>query len=92
MRKDGGVRKTAKYVLLLLALISALGGVALAPLGWAEGPAQTGEAKKDAAVAKKYPPYPDVWGYELPWPGKDDRDSSMSIYKMPDGDYAVLLC
>ena len=50
------MRKTARYFLILFALISVLGGMALAPLGWAEGPAQAGlsEAHKQAlAVYKK---------------------------------------
>lgn len=38
---------------------------------------------------KKYPPYPDVWGYEFPWPGKENRYVAMDIAKMPDGDYMV---
>lgn len=36
---------------------------------------------------KKYPPYPDVWGYELPWPDKSIRHSSIRIFRLPDGDY-----
>lgn len=40
-------------------------------------------------AGKKYPPYPDVCGYEFPWPEKNDRDSRISIAKMPDGDYMI---
>lgn len=39
--------------------------------------------------SKKYPPYPDVWGYEFPWPGKGDRDSSIKVNKVPNGDFLV---
>ena len=41
------------------------------------------------AEEKKYPPYPDVWGYEFPWPGKGDRNSSLNITKIADGDYII---
>jgi hypothetical protein len=39
-----------------------------------------------SAEERKYPPYPDVWGYELPWPNVSRQ---VFIYKMPDGDFAV---
>jgi hypothetical protein len=38
-----------------------------------------------AEEAKKYPPYPDVWGYGSPWP----TQSHVNLYKMPNGDYAI---
>jgi len=41
------------------------------------------------AQEKKYPPYPDVWGYEFPWPGKENRYVAIDVAKMPDGDYMV---
>lgn len=41
------------------------------------------------AQEKKYPPYPDVWGYEFPWPEKKSRNSFIDVTKMPDGDYMV---
>ena len=41
------------------------------------------------AQEKKYPPYPDVWGYEFPWPEKDSRRSGIDIAKMPYGDYKI---
>jgi hypothetical protein len=41
------------------------------------------------AEEKKYPPYPDVWGYELPWPKKDSMRSNIEISKMQNGDYLV---
>jgi hypothetical protein len=40
-----------------------------------------------STAVKKYPPYPDVWGYELPWPDKNSRYSVIRIYKLPDGDF-----
>jgi hypothetical protein len=48
--KDGGVRMWIRQSFVLLAL-----GVVLAI------PVQADEASKEAAVVKKYPPYPDVW-------------------------------
>ncbi|MFB3884944.1 MAG: hypothetical protein ACE144_06930 [Thermodesulfobacteriota bacterium] len=42
-----------------------------------------------AQVQTKYPPYPDVWGYEFPWPEKNSRNSFINVTKMPDGDYLV---
>ncbi len=42
-----------------------------------------------AQEKKKYPPYPDVWGYEFPWPEKNSRNSFINVTKMPDGDYMV---
>jgi len=42
-----------------------------------------------AVETKKYPPYPDVWGYEFPWPQKDSRRSNIEVAKMPNGDYMV---
>jgi len=36
---------------------------------------------------KKYPPYPDVWGYEFPWPGNEDRYSAIDIKRIANGDY-----
>jgi hypothetical protein len=55
-------------------------GVLVMPT-WAEETTQSG------AVTKKYPPYPDVWGYELPWPDTNNRQSVISIFSLPDGDY-----
>jgi hypothetical protein len=42
-----------------------------------------------AEEKKKYPPYPDVWGYEFPWPGKQNRYSSINVIKMENGDYMI---
>lgn len=42
-----------------------------------------------AEEKKKYPPYPDVWGYELPWPDKNSRRSGIDIAKMPFGDHMI---
>jgi len=40
-------------------------------------------------AVKRYPPYPDVWGYELPWPSADDPGTLPKFYKMPDGEVTV---
>lgn len=48
-------------------------------------------------VQRRYPPYPDVWGYELGETGKekDGSDSpfvltaTMNVLEMPNGDYAI---
>lgn len=39
------------------------------------------------AEEKKYPPYPDVWGYELPVYGTSRPVTHVA--KMPDGDYII---
>jgi len=38
---------------------------------------------------KKYPPYPEVWGYEFPWPGKRNRYAAIDVAKTPNGDFVV---
>src|SRR6266852_598231 len=73
------MRTKMAQILFLLAA-----GVALVVSTWA------GETTQSGAVAKKYPPYPDVWGYELPWPQKPlKRDARIQVYAMKDGDYFV---
>jgi len=42
-----------------------------------------------AQIEKKYPPYPDVWGYEFPWPEDDNRRSGIDVAGMPSGDYMI---
>lgn len=42
-----------------------------------------------AETAKKYPPYPDVWGYELPYPEEHHRDARLGVYRMENGDVFV---
>jgi hypothetical protein len=79
MRRNTGQWHGWVLRLVLLAL-----GVVLAPLVLAE------EAAQQAATVKKYPPYPDVWGYELPWPDKNSRQSSIMIFKLDDGDYLAM--
>ncbi len=44
-----------------------------------------------AEEAKKYPPYPDVWGYEFPWPEENRRDSGIRVYKLPDDNYNYIV-
>jgi len=43
-----------------------------------------------AQEVKKYPPYPDVWGYEIIIPDKSVIDPHINIIKMRDGDYMIL--
>lgn len=51
-----------------------------------------------SAEGKKYPPYPNVWGYELPWlkENKNDKRFFQSVTamldakKMLDGDYLII--
>ncbi len=59
-------------------------GVALAAL------AMGASGTEQATATKKYPPYPDVWGYELPWPAKNNRQSAIMIFKKDDGDYVAM--
>jgi len=82
--------KATTYRLSLLAgLVSQLAlllavGVGLVVSVWA------GQAAQQATPAKKYPPYPDVWGYELPWPEEDARGVHPWFFKMPDGDIIII--
>ncbi|CAI4029615.1 hypothetical protein DNFV4_00033 [Nitrospira tepida] len=64
-----------------------LAGLCLMATG---GVAWAGETAKEPAVTKKYPPYPEVWGYELPWPEKNSRHSGIMIFKKDDGDYVAM--
>ena len=41
------------------------------------------------AEDKKYPPYPDVWGYHFQWPGAGNKYAPIDVAKMPDGDFMV---
>jgi hypothetical protein len=41
-----------------------------------------------SADDKRYPPYPDVWGYALPWL-KPNRASTVKMYRMSNGDFAL---
>jgi hypothetical protein len=43
----------------------------------------------DKTQQVKYPPYPDVWGYEFPWPAENDRFSHIRVTRMDDGDIFV---
>ncbi len=42
-----------------------------------------------AVEKKKYPPYPNVWGYEFPWPAEGSRYSGINVFEMHDGDFMV---
>ena len=41
------------------------------------------------AEEKKYPPYPDAWGYEFAWPGIGNRYAPIDVARMSDGDFMV---
>src|SRR3989339_2067708 len=43
------------------------------------------------AEGKRYPPYPDVWGYELAYPAPGWRNMWPSVYLMPDGEIRFLI-
>ncbi len=40
----------------------------------------------DDTSKKKYPPYPEVWGYELPEPEKESRNGQPRPYRLKSGD------
>lgn len=81
--------KQAVIFLLALALVMSVG------VPWQTGTAGTqpnkkaGEKAQEKSVVKKYPPYPDVWGYEFQYPDKADRSMHIDVAKMPDGEYVV---
>ena len=81
--------KKPVWFLLTIVLVTGVGVSAQMGPGETQPQAKAGEKAQEKSVVKKYPPYPDVWGYELPWPGKDDRVSRPNIFKMSDGDYFV---
>ena len=76
-------------VVLFVALVFGVGTSVPAGPPETKPQARTGEQAQEKAVAKKYPPYPDVWGYELPWRDMDDREVRLDITKTDDGDYFV---
>jgi hypothetical protein len=41
------------------------------------------------AEETKYPPYPDVWGYEFPWPAENDIFSHIRKARMDNGDFLI---
>jgi HEAT repeat protein len=70
-------RKTCGPVAKLMKMCLLVGLLVVPATLWAGADAPT----------KKYPPYPDVWGYELPAPADGDRNTGMDVARMPDGDY-----
>lgn len=72
-------KKHGSFAILRLAL--AVCCLVALPVGAADQPKET--------TSKKYPPYPDVWGYELPYIEKGNRNRGFWFYKMRDGDYFV---
>ncbi|PYV83770.1 MAG: hypothetical protein DMG05_25555 [Acidobacteria bacterium] len=81
--------KQAGAFLLALALVTGVGVSAQMGPAEPQPQVQAGDQAKEKSVAKKYPPYPDVWGYELPWPAKDDRNVLFNVFSLPEGDYFV---
>ena len=49
-----------------------------------------GGAQAQNAPAKKYPPYPDIWGREMPTPA-GRRFSSTGVYDFGNGDFLLIL-
>ena len=43
-----------------------------------------------SAQEKKYPPYPDVWGYEFEFPAPKERKAQIEVYETRNGDYSVV--
>ena len=43
----------------------------------------------DTEEKTTYPPYPDVWGYELPWHARSRGFIGLHLYDQPDGDVLV---
>lgn len=47
------------------------------------------EATSPSSAPKKYPPYPEIWGVELPRLANKDPMVQPSLYKMPNGEIFV---
>ena len=78
--------KQAGVFLLALTLVTGVGVPAQAETAEIQPKAKAGEQAQEKSAVKKYPPYPDVWGYELPWPAKRDRYSHLHGYNVQNGD------
>lgn len=76
------MRKMIRPLLVLLAC-----HVLLISLVQAGGPTKTDEAKHGEAVVKKYPPYPDVWDWVIPFPERATRYVQVDL--QPDGDVRI---
>ena len=46
------------------------------------------KAPSESGGEKKYPPYPNVWGIEIPLAARV-HNAAIHIVKMPDGDYLI---
>lgn len=75
--KDSGM-KNRLGLLVLTSIVACLTSV------WVEETAQAGDIKKEAAVVKKYPPYPDVWDWVTPYPTR--MSSRFAAEIQPNGD------
>ena len=82
--------KKPVWFLLTIVLVTGVGVSAQMGPGETQPQAKAGEKAQEKSVVKKYPPYPDVWGYELPWPEKNSRHSGTMIFKKGDGDYVAM--
>ena len=71
-----------KILLVLIGL-----SLTLMPFVQAAGRAQTGEAKENVSVVKKYPPYPDVWDWVIPFPDRKTQYLQADI--VPSGDVRI---
>jgi hypothetical protein len=65
-------------------LVALTAGIAFLTSAWVGGTAQASDTKKDIAVVKKYPPYPDVWDWVTPFPARMSREVQAAL--LPDGD------
>ncbi|MDH5666491.1 MAG: hypothetical protein OEY86_00580 [Nitrospira sp.] len=72
----------------VIRVVSLILGVAVCAMGmvpaWAGEPAQAGDTKKESAVVKKYPPYPDVWEWVAPFPSRMSHRFQADL--LPDGE------
>src|SRR5207249_7409971 len=83
--------KQAGAFLLALALVTGVGVSAQMGPAEPQPQVQAGDQAKEKSVAKKYPPYPDVWGYEVSYKGtsRADRNLHFEVAKVSNGDYFV---
>lgn len=76
------MRKIMKILLVLIGL-----SLTLMPFVQAAGRAQAGEAQENVSVVKKYPPYPDVWDWVIPFPDRKTQYLQADI--LPSGDVRI---
>src|SRR5256885_6947906 len=81
--------KKPVWFLLTIVLVTGVSVYEQMGPGETQPQAKAGEKAQEKSVVKKYPPYPDVWGYEFQYPDKADRSMHIDVAKMPDGEYVV---